>query len=57
MATRLTNNTVAEEAFARLERAMGQLAEAALNVRRTAALSDALAQRALLSLAVSARRR
>ena len=40
----------------RLERAMGQLAEAALNVRRTAALSDALAQRALLSLAVSARR-
>jgi DNA polymerase-3 subunit delta len=36
---------------------MGQLAEAALNVRRTAALSDALAQRALLSLAVSARRR
>ena len=41
----------------RLERAMGQLAEAALNVRRTAALSDALAQRALLSLAVSARRR
>jgi DNA polymerase-3 subunit delta len=41
----------------RLERAMGQLSEAALNVRRTAALSDALAQRALLSLAVSARRR
>ena len=41
----------------RLQRAMEQLAETALNVRRTAALSDALAQRALLSLAVSARRK
>src|SRR3954451_22216767 len=41
----------------RLQRAMEQLAETAFNVRRTAALSDALAQRALLSLAVSARRR
>jgi DNA polymerase-3 subunit delta len=41
----------------RLERAMEQLAEAALNVRRTAALADSLAQRALLSLAVSARRK
>jgi DNA polymerase-3 subunit delta len=40
----------------RLQRVMGQLAEAAFNVRRTSALSDALAQRALLSLAVSARR-
>jgi DNA polymerase-3 subunit delta len=40
----------------RLERAMEQLAEAALNVRRTAALTDSLAQRALLSLAMSARR-
>ncbi len=41
----------------RLARAMDQLAEAALNVRRTTALADALAQRALLSLAVSARRK
>jgi DNA polymerase-3 subunit delta len=41
----------------RLERAMEQLAETTLSARRTAALSDALAQRALLSLAVSARRR
>ncbi len=41
----------------RLERAMEQLAEAALNVRRTASLADLLAQRALLSLAVSARRK
>jgi DNA polymerase-3 subunit delta len=41
----------------RLERAMEQLAETTLNVRRTAALADALAQRALLSLAVSARRK
>jgi DNA polymerase III subunit delta len=41
----------------RLERAMEQLAEAALNVRRTASLADSLAQRALLSLAVSARRK
>ena len=41
----------------RLERAMEQLAETALSARRTAALSDALAQRALLSLATSARRK
>ena len=41
----------------RLERAMEQLAEAALNVRRTPALAEALSQRALLSLAVSARRK
>jgi DNA polymerase-3 subunit delta len=41
----------------RLERAMEQLAETALSVRRTAALADPLAQRALLSLAVSARRK
>ena len=36
---------------------MEQLAEAALNVRRTPGLSDALAQRALLSIAMAARRR
>ncbi len=41
----------------RLQRAMEQLADTALNVRRTAALADSLAQRALLSLAVSARRK
>ena len=41
----------------RLELAMEQLAETALGARRTAALSSALAQRALLSLAVSARRK
>jgi DNA polymerase-3 subunit delta len=42
---------------ARLGRLMEQVAEAALNVRRTPALSDALAQRALLSIAMAARRR
>jgi DNA polymerase-3 subunit delta len=41
----------------RLERAMEQLAETTLGARRTAALADALAQRAMLSLAVSARQR
>jgi DNA polymerase-3 subunit delta len=41
---------------ARLQRAMEQLAEAAFNARRTPGLADALAQRAMLSLAVSARR-
>src|SRR5262249_13884209 len=38
-------------------RAMEQLAEAALNVRRTPALAEALAQRALLSIAMTVRRR
>jgi DNA polymerase-3 subunit delta len=42
---------------ARLAGAMTQLADAALEVRRTPALSDALAQRALLSVAQSARRK
>jgi DNA polymerase-3 subunit delta len=41
----------------RLGRAMEQLAEAALNVRRTPALAEALAQRALLNVAMAARRR
>ena len=41
----------------RLGRAMEQLAEAALNVRRTPALSEALAQRALLNIAMAARRK
>ena len=40
-----------------LERAMEQLSETALGARRTASLSSPLAQRALLSLAVSARRK
>jgi DNA polymerase-3 subunit delta len=42
---------------ARLARAMEQLADAALNIRRMPALADALGQRALLSLATSARRK
>jgi len=42
---------------ARLERAMTQLADAAFDVRRQAGLADTLAHRALLSLAVNARRR
>jgi len=41
----------------RLARAMEQLAEAALNVRRTPALAEALAQRALLNVAMAARRK
>jgi DNA polymerase-3 subunit delta len=42
---------------ARLERVMAQLAEAALEVRRSPNLADAIAQRAVLSIASSARRR
>jgi DNA polymerase-3 subunit delta len=42
---------------ARLLRAMAQLAEASLEARRNAALAETIAQRTLLSLAVSARRR
>ena len=42
---------------ARLLRAMEQLAEASLDMRRNAALAEAIAQRTLLSIAVSARRR
>jgi len=41
----------------RLERAMTQLADATLEARRQASMADAIAQRTLLSLAVSARRR
>jgi DNA polymerase-3 subunit delta len=41
---------------ARLARAMELLAEALLNVRRTPALADALGQRALLQVAMTARR-
>ncbi len=42
---------------ARLLRAMSQLAEASLEARRNAPLAEAIAQRALLALAVQARRR
>jgi DNA polymerase-3 subunit delta len=41
----------------RLLRAMSQLAEASLDARRNAALAETIAQRTLLSIAVSARRR
>lgn len=41
----------------RLERAMGQLADALLESRRQPVLAEAIAQRTLLSLAVNARRR
>ena len=41
----------------RLLRAMEQLAEASLEMRRNAPIAEAIAQRTLLSLAVSARRR
>jgi DNA polymerase-3 subunit delta len=41
----------------RLLRAMAQLADASLDARRNTALADTIAQRTLLSLAVSARRR
>jgi DNA polymerase-3 subunit delta len=40
---------------ARLERAMAQLADAALEARRQAGMAEAIAQRTLLSLAVNAR--
>jgi DNA polymerase-3 subunit delta len=42
---------------ARLERAMAQLADAALEARRQAGMAEAIAQRTLLSLAVNARRK
>ena len=41
----------------RMLRAMEQLAEASLDMRRNAALAEAIGQRTLLSIAVSARRR
>jgi DNA polymerase-3 subunit delta len=41
----------------RLERAMSQLADAALEARKQTALADAIAERALPALAVSARRK
>jgi DNA polymerase-3 subunit delta len=40
----------------RLVRAMQQLAEASLDARRHGGLADAIARRALLALAVNARR-
>ena len=42
---------------ARLQRAMAQLADASFDARRKADLADTIAQRALLSLAVAARKR
>jgi DNA polymerase-3 subunit delta len=42
---------------ARLQRAMTQLADAALEARRQSTMAEAIAQRALLSLAVNARRK
>jgi len=42
---------------ARLERAMTQLADAALEARKQASMADIIAQRTLLSLAVNARRK
>jgi DNA polymerase-3 subunit delta len=42
---------------ARLERAMAQIADAALDARKETDLAEAIAQRALLSIAVAARRR
>jgi DNA polymerase-3 subunit delta len=42
---------------ARLERAMTQLAEAALETRKQPALAEVIAQRTLLALAVNARRK
>jgi DNA polymerase-3 subunit delta len=42
---------------ARLERAMTQLADAVLDARRQASMADVIAQRTLLALAVSARRK
>jgi DNA polymerase-3 subunit delta len=42
---------------ARLERAMAQLADAALEARKQPAMAHAIAQRSLLSLAVNARRK
>ena len=42
---------------AKLERAMAQLADATLEARRQFAMAEVIAQRALLSLAVNARRK
>jgi DNA polymerase III subunit delta len=42
---------------ARLERAMAQLADAALETRKQTGMAEAIAQRALLALAVNARRK
>jgi DNA polymerase-3 subunit delta len=57
-----TRRTLVEAALkawtsARLERAMAQLADAALEARRQPALADAIAQRALMSNASAARRK
>jgi DNA polymerase-3 subunit delta len=53
----LVENAVKSWTAAKLEQMMGQLAEAALEARRRPALADAVAQRTLLMIALTARRR
>jgi DNA polymerase-3 subunit delta len=53
----LVDAALAAWTASRLERAMAQLAEAALETRRRPALADAAAQRALLLIAVAGRRK
>ncbi len=53
----LVENALRSWSSSRLLRAMAQLAEASLEARRQANLADAIAQRALLSIAVAAKRR
>jgi DNA polymerase-3 subunit delta len=53
----LVESALANWSTARLQRVMEQLADASLNVRRTPALADALSQRALLAIAMTARRK
>jgi DNA polymerase-3 subunit delta len=55
--TKLVGDALRAWTPARLVRAMQQLAEASLDARRNAPLAEAIAQRTLLSIAVSARRR
>jgi DNA polymerase-3 subunit delta len=52
----LVESALAAWSSSRLARAMDQLADATLNLRRTPALADALGQRALLQIAMMARR-
>jgi len=55
--TQLVGEALRAWSAPRLLRAMAQLAEASLEARRNAPLADPIAQRTLLALAVSARRR
>ncbi len=54
---RIVGEALRTSSAPRLARAMAQLAEASLDARRNAALAETIAQRTLLSIAVSARRR